>query len=563
MTDTTDTLEQRLRAIRRHLRDAMICDRFPLRRKLQRLERSNGSDRRTLRELESLERRLAESIERRRRRSQAVPAVQIDPELPIAARSDELAAAIRRHQVVIVCGETGSGKSTQLPKLCLQLGRGVAGMIGHTQPRRIAARSIAARVASELGSRLGDLVGFKMRFAEAVGPDTLIKVMTDGILLAETQSDRFFEQYDTIIIDEAHERSLNIDFLLGYLRRILPKRRDLKLIITSATLDAERFAEFFADDTGAAAPVIRVEGRTYPVDVRYRPLCGWQDQSEQVSDGADITPGRRPDDAPRTADGDSEELDLPDAIGRAVDELFDSVPGDVLIFMPTERDIHEISHVLRARARRRDDPLFGTEVLPLYARLSQAEQNRVFAPHAGRRIVIATNVAESSLTVPGIRGVIDTGTARISRYSARSRMQRLPIEPISQASAEQRKGRCGRIGPGVCIRLYSEEDLRARERFTPPEIQRTNLAAVILQTKSLRLGEIESFPFLDPPRSAAIAAGYRTLFELGALDEQRRLTPLGTRLARLPVDPRIGRMILAAHDEGSLAEVLIIAAGLE
>jgi len=520
-----------LSLFQRHEEDiakAMLWDRRRLSRDLRAILADGERGKRIDRRLADWEARLERSIALCESRRRGLPGIQYDDALPIVQRRGEIAAAIREHQVVIVCGETGSGKSTQIPKMCLELGRGVAALIGHTQPRRIAARSIAARIAEELGSPLGGAVGFKIRFAEAIQPSTHVKLMTDGILLAECQGDPLLEQYDTIIIDEAHERSLNIDFLLGYIKRILPRRRDLKLIITSATIDAARFAEHFASPCGPA-PVIEVGGRTYPVEIRHRPL---------------------------TPDEDGNQPEWEDAVAGAVEELIRAGPGDILLFMPTERDIHEMAKMLRGRVQ-------GLEILPLYARLSMAEQQRVFQPHRNRRIVIATNVAESSLTVPGIRFVIDPGTARISRYSPRTKTQRLPIEPISQASANQRAGRCGRVAEGICIRLYGEEDFARRERFTSPEIQRTNLASVILQTKALRLGDIERFPFLDPPRSDAIRDGYRTLVELGALDRNHALTDLGRQLARLPVDPRIGRMILAAHDENCLAEVLIVAAALE
>lgn len=512
----------------------MRADRFRFARWLRQLEAKARNGRLSGEELRRVEEEVRESVAVARRRQEQKPQAEILPHLPIAAKCQEIAAAIRSHPVVIVCGETGSGKSTQLPKLCLQIGRGIYGMIGHTQPRRIAARSIAARIAQEMGVTLGREVGYKVRFSDVTSPETYIKLMTDGILLAETQSDRFLEQYDTLIIDEAHERSLNIDFLLGYLRRLLSKRRDLKVIITSATLDAARFAEHFSW-RGQPAPVIEVAGRTYPVEVRYRPPV----PDEQTG-----------------------EADWSAAILSAMEEVLSEGPGDVLIFMPTERHIHETTQLLRNQAL--SDPRFRElEVLPLYARLSAAEQQRIFEPHRLRRVVVATNVAESSLTVPGIRYVIDPGVARISRYSPRTKTQRLPIEPISQASAEQRKGRCGREGPGICIRLFGEEDLLLRDRYTPPEILRTNLASVILQLMALNLGQVETFPFLDPPRADAIRDGYKTLFEIGAVDEEGQLTPLGRKLARLPVDPRIGRMILAASEEGCLHEVLIIAAVLE
>ncbi len=607
----------------------MFADRHRLRQELRAIQAEGKQGKRVDGRLAQWRKNFERSMALRETRRAGVPRVQFDDDLPVSRKRDAIAAAIREHQVVIVCGETGSGKSTQIPKICLDMGRGIDGFIGHTQPRRIAARSIAVRIAEELGSPLGRTVGFKIRFAEAIQPTSHIKLMTDGILLAECQGDPLLEQYDTIIIDEAHERSLNVDFLLGYIKRLLPKRRDLKLIITSATIDAARFAEHFRSPHGPA-PVIEVTGRSYPVEIRYRPLL---------------------------PDEEGNELEFEDAVTSAVDELARAGPGDILLFMPTERDIHEMAKVLRGQqspggrsgksaeialcaglptphlqrpkvsdgsqvhtlapnaSRDAGDLRSGgrrgqetraervggksTEILPLYARLSIAEQQRVFQAHTQRRIVIATNVAETSLTVPGIRYVIDPGTARISRYSARTKTQRLPIEAISQASANQRAGRCGRVAEGICIRLYSEEDFAGRDRFTSPEIQRTNLASVILQTKALRLGEIERFPFLDPPRSEAIRDGYKTLVEIGALgpkkgtgpfcakpgtdrrlvaglsgkrglspfsdplDDDHALTEIGRRLARLPVDPRIGRMILAACDENCLAEVLVIAAALE
>ncbi len=476
--------------------------------------------------------RRSAAVQETRRRG--VPIISYDDELPISAKRQEIAKAIRENQVVIICGETGSGKSTQLPKICLEMGRGIDGLIGHTQPRRIAARSVAARIAEELGSPLGKDVGFKVRFAESLSPQTYIKLMTDGILLAETQGDSFLNQYDTIIIDEAHERSLNVDFLIGYIKRLLPKRRDLKLIITSATIDAARFAAHFSAPEGPA-PVVEVSGRTYPVEVRWRPP---------------------------TEDEDGDEPDLQKAVAAAVDEVSEIDRGDILIFMPTERDIHETAKNLRGRSSPGDPNGRMTEILPLYARLSIAEQQKVFQPGAKRRIVIATNVAESSLTVPRIRFVIDPGTARISRYSPRTKTQRLPIEAVSRASADQRKGRCGRIGPGVCIRLFGEQDYLARDAYTVPEIQRTNLAAVILQTKALQLGPIERFPFIDPPKPEAVRDGYRTLIELGAVNAKGDLTDVGRQLSRLPVDPRIGRILLASAEEDCLYEGLIIASAM-
>lgn len=474
---------------------------------------------------------LARSCQRSEQRRAGIPKLTFDDALPVVTRKDEIAATIRDHQVVVVCGETGSGKSTQLPKICLELGRGIHGLIGHTQPRRIAARSVATRIAEELSVSVGREVGFKVRFADATSQQTYIKLMTDGILLAESQGRPFLDEYDTIIVDEAHERSLNIDFLLGILHRLVARRRDLKVIITSATIDAERFAAHFRSVAGTV-PVLEVSGRTYPVEMIYRPP---------------------------EVDEDGDEPDWMTGIANAVDEVCARGPGDVLLFMPTERDIHEAAKTLRGRTFGGSKP----NILPLYARLSAAEQQRVFQTSSTRRIVIATNVAESSLTVPGIRYVVDTGTARISRYSPRSKLQRLPIEPVSQASADQRAGRCGRVGPGVCIRLYSEESYQNRERYTPPEILRSNLANVILQTMTLGLGAIEEFPFLEPPKPEAIKDGYKTLFELGAVTEDRTLTDMGRKLARFPVDPRIARIIWAAHDENCLGEVLIIASAIE
>jgi ATP-dependent RNA helicase HrpA len=450
-------------------------------------------------------------------------------QLPILERADELIAAIAAHQVVIVAGETGSGKSTQLPRFCLRAGRGVDAMIGHTQPRRIAARTIADRIAEEMGCELGTTVGYAVRFTDRVGEQTQIKVMTDGILLAEIQRDRMLRRYDTLIIDEAHERSLNIDFLLGYIRQLLPRRPDLKLIVTSATIDTQRFSEHFDN-----APIITVEGRTYPVEIRYRPL------------------------------GDDDERDQVQAVCAAVDELSHEGPGDVLVFLSGEREIHDTTDALRRLN------LSGTEVLPLYARLSSVEQHRIFQSHRGRRIVLSTNVAETSLTVPGVRYVVDTGTARISRYSHRLKVQRLPIEPVSQASADQRAGRCGRVAPGICIRLYDEEGFADRPAFTEPEILRTSLASVILQMTNLGLGDVAAFPFIEPPDSRAIRDGYMLLDELGALRPaagvamatDRRLTKIGRQLARLPIDPRMGRMVVEADRHGCVREVMVIAAAL-
>jgi ATP-dependent helicase HrpA len=458
-----------------------------------------------------------------------VPPITFPESLPVTGKRDEIERAIREHQVVIVCGETGSGKTTQLPKIALAMGRGLGaggkGLIGHTQPRRIAASSVAKRIAEELNTPLGSVVGYKVRFQDRLQPGASVKLMTDGILLAETQTDPLLKAYDTIIIDEAHERSLNIDFLLGYLREVLARRPDLKLIVTSATIDAERFAEHFASAKGPA-PVIMVSGRTYPVEVRYRPF------------------------------EESREFDLNDAISEAVTELWREGPGDVLVFLPGEREIRDAAEALR----KHHPP--GVEILPLFARLSQAEQDRVFEPHSARRIVLATNVAETSLTVPGIRYVIDSGLARVKRYSYRNKVEQLQIEPVSQAAANQRSGRCGRVSNGIAIRLYDEKDHAGRPRFTDPEILRSSLAGVILRMKALHLGQVEDFPFIEPPRAKAIADGYALLGELNAVDERNELTPIGQELAKLPLDPRIGRMILEARERQSLAEVLVIASAL-
>ena len=465
-------------------------------------------------------------------------------DLPVVARRADIARAISEHQVVIICGETGSGKTTQLPKICLELQRGVKGLIGHTQPRRIAARTVATRIAQELKSPLGQAVGYKVRFSDKVSPNTYIKLMTDGILLAETQGDPLLKRYDTIIIDEAHERSLNIDFLLGYLKRLLPQRRDLKVIVTSATIDADRFSKHFAH-SGKPAPVIEVSGRMFPVEVRYRPL------KTRNKAAASLTAG---------GSGQKviqEDEDIEAAILDAVDDLArDRTGGDILVFLPGEREIRDTAEALR-----KHHPA-GAEILPLFARLSHEEQDRVFKPHGGQRIVLATNVAETSLTVPGIRYVIDPGVARVNRYSYRNKVELLQIEKISRASANQRSGRCGRVAAGVCIRLYDAEDFAARDEFTDPEILRTSLAAVILRMKSLKIGDVEDFPFLEPPPPRMIADGYQLLAELGAVDDENQLTPVGWQLAKFPIDPRISRMILAAKQENCLREVLIIASAL-
>lgn len=519
----------------------MQKDQFGLRKRLHAAEKLSGANQsaqhlaqqspqqlaQQLAQYEKLQAEIARSKALRMSRQQSVPRLSYPEELPVVAKREDIKAAIAAHQVVIIAGETGSGKTTQIPKICLELGRGIGGFIGHTQPRRLAARSVAQRLADELACPLGQQVGFKIRFGDHSSPQSHIKLMTDGILLAEIQQDRFLNQYDTIIIDEAHERSLNIDFLLGYLRQLLPKRPDLKVIITSATIDPQRFSKHFHD-----APVIEVSGRTFPVEVRYR--------------------------AP--VDNDDKDADQLQAIFDAVEELYREPPGDILIFLNGEREIRDTADALEKLK------LPHTEVLPLYARLSAAEQNRIFQTSVGRRIILATNVAETSLTVPGIRYVIDPGTARLSRYSYRSKVQQLPIEAISQASANQRKGRCGRVAAGICIRLYSEEDFLSRTEFTDPEILRTNLASVILQMLALGLGDIQQFPFLQKPDSRFINDGIKLLEELGAVKGQRhsslQLTAIGKQLSRLPVDPKLARMILAAAKQQCLREVLVITAAL-
>ncbi len=521
----SDVTRSELNTLYNTLDACMTADRSALRKRLHGLRHALQAGHDTGNKLDALKRDIDASRAHVTRRCENLPTVSINEDLPIGGRWRDIAAAIEAHQVIVVAGETGSGKTTQLPKICLALGRGCAGLIGHTQPRRIAARSVATRIAEELNSELGQVVGYKVRFSDHTRPESNIKLMTDGILLAELQGDRMLSRYDTLIIDEAHERSLNIDFLLGYLRRLLHKRPDFKLIITSATIDTARFAAHFNH-----APVIEVSGRSYPVEIRYRPLQG---------------------------DDDEKDRDQQQAILDAVDEIatLDS-RGDILIFLSGEREIRDTAEALR-----KHHPAH-TEILPLYSRLSAAEQNRVFKTSAQRRIILATNVAETSLTVPGIRYVVDPGTARISRYSTRSKVQRLPIEKIAQSSANQRAGRCGRVAAGVCIRLYSEEDFLARPEFTEPEVRRTNLASVILQMRQLGLGNPEEFPFIDPPDRRFIHDGYRLLHELGALDEHNQLTPLGQQLARLPLDPRIGRMILEAGKQGCLSEVLVIASAL-
>ncbi|MFJ2397692.1 ATP-dependent RNA helicase HrpA [Streptomyces sp. NPDC087843] len=512
------------------LAELSLRDAHRLGRRLEGARRIRKPEARTA-VLAEIEAEVTKAEARMAERRARVPAVTYPEQLPVSQKKSDIADAIRDHQVVIVAGETGSGKTTQIPKICLELGRGVRGMIGHTQPRRIAARTVAERVADELDTPLGEAVGWKVRFTDQVNPDgTFVKLMTDGILLAEIQTDRELRAYDTIIIDEAHERSLNIDFLLGYLAQLLPKRPDLKVVITSATIDPERFSRHFGD-----APIVEVSGRTYPVEVRYRPLL--------------------------EEDGDDADRDQITAITDAVEELQAEGKGDILVFLSGEREIRDTADALTKKNYR------FTEVLPLYARLSHAEQHRVFQPHTGRRIVLATNVAETSLTVPGIKYVIDPGTARISRYSHRTKVQRLPIEPVSQASANQRKGRCGRTSDGICIRLYSEDDFVSRPEFTDAEILRTNLASVILQMTAAGLGDIEKFPFIDPPDHRNIRDGVQLLQELNALDPtekdvRKRLTETGRKLAQLPVDPRLARMVLEADKNGCAREVMVIAAAL-
>src|SRR4051794_26659373 len=524
------------------LEDIPIADAARIGRRLDGVRKLRDLGRResTLRRIEA---DIANARLRVAERQAAAPVVRYPPELPVSQARDELMAAIRDHQVVIVAGETGSGKTTQLPKMCLELGRGIKGTIGHTQPRRIAARTVAERIAEELDTEVGQAVGYTVRFTDEVGPATLVKLMTDGILLAEIQRDRLLTRYDTIIVDEAHERSLNIDFLLGYLKELLPRRPDLKVIVTSATIDPERFSRHFDD-----APIVEVSGRTYPVEVRYRPLDETEDDDES----------------------DGEPKDQIQGICEAVEELSREGEGDVLVFLSGEREIRDTAEALRSRIQT-SRLLRSAEVLPLYARLSAAEQHRVFQQHSARRIVLATNVAETSLTVPGIRYVVDPGTARISRYSYRTKVQRLPIEPVSQASANQRKGRCGRVAEGICIRMYSEQDFEARPEFTDPEILRTNLASVILQMSALGLGDVQAFPFVDPPDRRSVKDGVDLLHELGALDlsdraaqddPRRRLTSLGRRLAQLPIDPRLGRMVLEADQLGCVREVMVVAAAL-
>ena len=517
------------RALRKQINQCFGSDRAQLHKKLNQIERSSESPEQKISELRGL---IEKSKSRIELRSNEAPKIEYPTALPVVEARDTILEAIKNNQVTIICGETGSGKTTQLPKMCLELGRGTRGFIGHTQPRRIAARSVAARIAEEMKTEVGKEVGFKVRFSDQVNDDSYLKLMTDGILLTEIQSDRWLNQYDTIIIDEAHERSLNIDFLLGVLKQLLPKRRDLKLIITSATIDPERFSRHFND-----APVISVEGRTYPVEVRYQSIDGGEEEAEQnLSD---------------TVVDNCESL-IAECRGQ---------PGDILVFLPGERHIRECADAL-GKSQAHSKAINGVEIVPLFARLTAAEQAKIFSSHSRRRIILSTNIAETSLTVPGIRFVVDSGMVRLSRYSLRSKVQRLPIEKISQASANQRKGRCGREGPGICVRLYTEEDFESRPLFTDPEILRTNLAAVVLQMESLKLGAVSDFPFVEKPDNRLVRDGYQLLFELGAVNEKNRLTPLGKKLTRLPIEPRLARMLFAAVEENCVMEILTIASAL-
>ena len=524
-------MSENLKNLNELITQCMLSDRFRLNKKIKSLSankdhpsQKNSPEKRH----NNLKEQIQRSIQQAQLREKTKPRPNFPDHLPINQKQDDICRAIEEHQVIILCGETGSGKTTQLPKLCLKMGRGTYGIIGHTQPRRIAARSVAARIAEELNTELGQSVGYKIRFADKSNKHSHIKVMTDGILLAEIQSDPFLQNYDTLIIDEAHERSLNIDFILGYLKQLLPKRPDLKVIITSATIDPERFAKHFEK-----APIIEVSGRTYPVEVRYRPLTNDDEQAEQSET----------------------QKDQQQAILNAVDELSHEGTGDILVFLSGERQIREAADFLRKHQHKQ------TEIIPLFSRLSNSEQQKVFKSSPHRRIILATNVAETSLTIPGIQYVIDTGYARISRYSYRTKVQRLPIEKISQASANQRKGRCGRTSDGICIRLYAEDDFNNRSLFTDPEILRTNLASVILQMHTLRLGHIEKFPFIDKPDSRLIKDGYQLLDELQAMDKQQ-ITATGKILSRFPIEPRYARMIIAGNEFGCLNEILIIVSGL-
>lgn len=553
------------------LQGCMLADRHALRRKVQEIktlqktadEKSNAKAQRLMNEVVQ---KMHTSQQKYQLRLAQLPKPEYPLELPVSGKREEIATAISRHQVVIVCGETGSGKTTQLPKICLALGRGVSGLIGHTQPRRIAARSVASRIAQELKTPLGEAVGYKVRFNDKLSESSYIKLMTDGILLAETQSDKFLNAYDTIIIDEAHERSLNIDFLLGYLKQLLPKRPDLKVIVTSATIDADRFSQHFN-----GAPVIEVSGRTFPVEIRYRPLGAAGFRAREVAEADNpqfdlddetvFGIARKAKTEARWLEEDDEEEAIEEAILDAADDLLRQSDGDILVFLPGEREIRDVADHLR-KYQGRSTKLKHIEVLPLFARLSIEDQQKIFRSHTGRRIVLATNVAETSLTVPGIKYVIDAGLARVNRYSTRAKVEQLQIEKISQAAAKQRAGRCGRVSNGICVRLYSEQDFNGRPEFTEPEILRSSLAAVILRMAALRLGDVAEFPFIEAPSSRLIADGYQLLQELGAVDARRQITDTGLQLAKLPLDPRVGRMILAAKREHCLREILIIASVL-
>ena len=560
---------QLITQLEKQLPQCMLADRFPLKRRLYQLRDALKQNKPVDKSLVDIAHKVQASQQRLQARLSALPTPEYPPELPVSSKKDEIAAAIQKHQVVIVCGETGSGKTTQLPKICLELGRGVSGLIGHTQPRRIAARSVASRIAQELKSPLGEAVGYKVRFNDKLSESSYVKLMTDGILLAETQSDKFLNGYDTIIIDEAHERSLNIDFLLGYLKQLLPKRPDLKIIVTSATIDADRFSNHFD-----GAPVIEVSGRTYPVEIRYRPLGNKTTMvavEVPVGDGLDdidrfaqdlMGIKRKP---PRTEtrwlEEDDEEEVMEDAILDTAEDLLRLGDGDILVFLPGEREIRDTADHLR-KYQGRSPKLKSIEILPLFARLSIEDQQKIFRSGGQRRIVLATNVAETSLTVPGIKYVIDAGLARVNRYSPRAKVEQLQIEKISQAAAKQRAGRCGRVSNGICVRLYSEEDFNQRPAFTDPEILRSSLASVILRMADLRLGDVAEFPFIEAPSSRLISDGYQLLQELGAVTERREITELGRQMARLPLDPRVARMIIAAKKEGCLREILIIASVL-
>ncbi len=546
----------------------MLMDQHPLRRRLRQAREMLSENKSVEKIVVDIAQKIQASEQKRQQRLALLPKPDYPAELPVSARKDEILQALQKHQVVIVCGETGSGKTTQLPKICLELGRGVAGLIGHTQPRRIAARSVASRIAQELKTPLGDAVGYKVRFNDKLSESSYVKLMTDGILLAETQSDRFLNAYDTIIIDEAHERSLNIDFLLGYLKQLLPRRPDLKVIVTSATIDAERFSRHFND-----APVIEVSGRTYPVEIRYRPLgkpgfMAKELQADNEDDediellGQDLMGvKRKPRIEARWLQEDEEEEAIEEAILDAADDLLRLGDGDILVFLPGEREIRDVADHLR-KYQGRSAKLKHIEVLPLFARLSIEDQQKIFKGHSQTRIVLATNVAETSLTVPGIKYVIDSGLARVNRYSPRAKVEQLQIEKISQAAAKQRAGRCGRVSNGICVRLYDEVDFNNRPEFTDPEILRSSLASVILRMADLRLGDVAEFPFIEAPSSRLINDGYLLLQELGAVNARREITELGKQLARLPLEPRVARMILAARKENCLREILVIAAAL-